>query len=334
MRRALAWIGVALIAAALSAAGAAAWAWHALHAPHAPAAPGIVVVVPAGESFRAVALRLHAAGVVRHPWLLAAWARWTGLDRSVHRGEFRFDGARAPVDVLALLQSPSDGAAPVTIPEGFTAEQIAALLETRGFGGRDVFHCAMQDPALLLEFALPATGVEGFLFPDTYAFETAMPPVEIVRAMLARFRRQTADLGARRAAAGLSETEMVTLASVIEKETGLAAERPVIAGVFHNRLRIGMPLQSDPTVIYGRGEARGPITRADLAGTSPYNTYVHRGLPPGPIANPGRAALEAAIAPAATEAFYFVSRNDGSHVFSATLDEHNRAVRKFQPRRD
>jgi UPF0755 protein len=111
-------------------------------------------------------------------------------------------------------------------------------------------------------------------------------------------------------------------------------ERPLIAGVFHNRLRLGMPLQSDPTVLYGRGEGRGPITRADLADDSPYNTYVHRGLPPGPIANPGRAALEAAIAPTATDALYFVSRNDGSHAFSATLDEHNRAVRKYQPNRD
>lgn len=333
MWRALRWISVAILATALATAAALTWAWRELHQPVAPAAPS-VVVVPPGESFRAVAARLQAAGVVRHGWLLAAWARATGLDRSVHRGEFHFDAPRAPVDILALLQSPSGTAALVTIPEGLTADQIAALLEARGYGGRDVFACAMQDADLLLEFALPGSGVEGFLFPDTYAFETAMTPRDIVRAMLARFRSQAADLVPRRAALGMSEVDMVTLASVVEKETGQAAERPLIAGVFHNRLRLGMPLQSDPTVLYARGDVRGPITRADLAGDSPYNTYVHRGLPPGPIANPGRAALEAAVSPATTPALYFVSRNDGSHVFSATLEEHNRAVRRFQPNRD
>ncbi|MEO8604863.1 MAG: endolytic transglycosylase MltG, partial [bacterium] len=295
---------------------------------------GAVVVVPTGESFRAVAARFHAAGALRHPLLLTVWARITGLDRSVRSGEFRVDTARSPIDLLALLQSAGDASTLVTIPEGLTTEQIAALFEEHGYGGRDVFRCAMREPALLLEFALPASGVEGYLFPDTYAFDLTKSPSDIVRAMVSRFRQQTADLAARRAAAGLSEAEMVTLASVIEKETGQPAERPLISGVFHNRLRVGMPLQSDPTVLYGRGEGRGPITRADLASPQPYNTYVHRGLPPGPIANPGRAALEAAIAPASTEALYFVSRNDGSHTFSATLDEHNRAVRRFQPNRD
>ncbi|MDX2166407.1 MAG: endolytic transglycosylase MltG [Deltaproteobacteria bacterium] len=334
MRRALVWCGgVALLLAAV-AAGGAWWAWRALHTPVAPTAPGMVVVVPSGESFRAVTNRLHAAGVLPHPWLLAAWARLTGLDRSVRSGEFRFDTPRSPLEVLTLLQSPTDSGALVTIPEGLTAEQIAALLEERGYGGRDVFRCAMQDAALLLEFALPASGVEGFLFPDTYAFALATPPVEIVRTMLTRFRQQANELAARRTAAGLSEVDMVTLASVIEKETGQPAERPLISGVFHNRLRLGMPLQSDPTVLYGRGAARGPITRADLAADNPYNTYVHKGLPLGPIANPGRAALEAAIAPTATDALYFVSRNDGSHTFSATLDAHNRAVRLYQPNRD
>jgi len=313
--------------------GAVAWAWRELHTP-LPASAGTVVVVPSGESFRAVAARLHAAGALRHPLLLAAWARLTRLDRSVRSGEFRLDVPRSPIELLALLQSSNDAGALVTIPEGLTAEQVAAVLEERGYGGRDVFRCVMQDPALLTELGLPASGVEGFLFPDTYAFDPATPPADIVRAMVARFHQQTADLAASRRAAGLSETEMVTLASVIEKETGQPAERALISGVFHNRMRLGMPLQSDPTVLYGRGEGRGPITRADLQAPNPYNTYVHHGLPPGPIANPGRAALEAAVAPATTDALYFVSRNDGSHAFSTTLDEHNRAVRRYQPNRD
>ena len=331
MARALALGCLVLIAAA---GGGAWWAWRTLHEPVPPAAPGVVVVVPPGESFRAVAGRLHAAGVVAHPLLLRAYARLAGLDRSVRCGEFRFAEPISPAAVLALLQSPADGARQVTIPEGFTAEQIAAAFEERGYGGRDVFRCAMEDPALLLELQLPASGVEGYLFPDTYAFDATTPPADIVRAMVLRFRTQAADLVARREAAGLSEAAMVTLASVIEKETGQADERPLISGVFHNRLRLGMPLQSDPTVLYGRGGGRGPLTRVDLANAQPYNTYVHRGLPPGPIANPGRAALEAAVAPARTAALYFVSRNDGSHAFSETLDEHNRAVRRFQPNRD
>ncbi len=197
-----------------------------------------------------------------------------------------------------------------------------------------MFRCVMTDIRLLQEFALPSTGIEGYLFPDTYAFAATSEPLDIVRAMVTRFRQESAALAARRGAAGLSEADMVILASVIEKETGQADERRLISGVFRNRLRLGMPLQSDPTVLYGRGDPRAPITRADLTDPRSYNTYVHRGLPPGPIANPGRAALEAAIDPAATTALYFVSRNDGSHEFSDTLDAHNRAVRQFQRRRE
>jgi UPF0755 protein len=159
-----------------------------------------------------------------------------------------------------------------------------------------------------------------------------MEPSALIGAMLKRFRQQSAALEQRRIAAGLSELEMVTLASVIEKETGRDEERPLISGVFHNRLRNGMPLQSDPTVMYGIGLVGGRLTREHLADPSPYNTYMHRGLPPGPIANPGREALEAAVDPAPTEALYFVSRNDGSHEFSVSLEEHNRAVERFQRR--
>jgi len=330
MRRALAALALTAVLSAAGVGVAAWYAWRELHAPMALPEPEAVVVIPSGENFRAVAARLHGAGVVRYPQLLGVWARYRGLDRSVRSGEYRFRGALSPVQVLERLQEPGEFARLVTIPEGLTAVQVAALLEEQGYGGRDVFRCAMEDVRLLQEFGLPASGIEGYLFPDTYAFEWTTGPPDIIRAMLSRFRQESAALAARRDAAGLSEGEMVTLASVIEEETGQADERRLISGVFHNRLRLGMPLQSDPTVIYGRGDGRGPITRAELADPSPYNTYVHRGLPPGPIANPGRAALQAAIDPVATSALFFVSRNDGSHEFSETLEAHNRAVRQYQ----
>ena len=311
--------------------GFAVWRVHGwLNAAIAPDSP-VVVVIPAGSSFRQVSARLGAAGVVEQPFLLRIWARATGADRGVRSGQFLFERPLTPVQVLAKLRGSESFARRVTLPEGLTAEQIRGLLEAAGLGGRDVYECVMRDPALLASFALPATGIEGYLFPDTYRFEPGTAPLQVVRRMLERFREVSAELAAERAASGMSEAEMVILASVIEKETGSAGERARIAGVFHNRMRLGMKLQSDPTVIYGRdGDWSKPIRRSDLADPQPYNTYVHAGLPPGPIANPGRAALRAAVSPAATKDLYFVSRNDGSHEFSRSLRQHNNAVRKYQ----
>jgi UPF0755 protein len=321
---------VVLLLAAGAVAGTAVYAWRELHTAMTPPPAGVVLLVQPGASFRSVATQLARAGMLRHPTLLAIWARWYGLDRRVQSGEYRIDQARSPLEILDLLQNASDALHRVTIPEGYTARQVAAALEREGFGGRDLFRCVMRDPALLGALDLPATGVEGFLFPDTYAFTWTTEPEEIIRTMVLRFREQADALAAQRIAAGMTEIEMVTLASVIEKETGRGDERSLISGVFHNRLRIGMPLQSDPTVIYGLDRFDGNLTRAHLQSASRYNTYQRAGLPPGPIANPGRAALEAALAPARTDALYFVSRNDGSHVFSATLQEHNRAVQRYQ----
>lgn len=304
--------------------------WRDLRAPVTPPAGGVTVSVPVGASFRSTAEQLHRAGVLRHPRLLSLWARYRQLDRRVQSGDYRIAQPVTPLQLLDLLQSPSRALHWVTIPEGYTAKQIGAALERGGFGGRDAFRCAMQDARLQRELDLPATGVEGFLFPDTYGLTWATEPAAIIRAMVARFREQSASLVELRMAAGLTETEMVTLASLIEKETGRAEERALIAGVFHNRLRLGMLLQSDPTVVYGLEKFGRRLTRTDLAHRSPYNTYVRTGLPPGPIANPGRAALQAAVAPTATDALYFVSRNDGTHEFSANLGDHNRAVRRYQ----
>lgn len=322
------------MASAAALAGTAGGAWFAhrwLHTPVGPVPAGALVVIPRGTGFSAAAERLGAVGVIRHPFLFRLLARYRGVDTRLRSGEYHFVEAMTPWQVLEQLLSPEAALRWVTVPEGVTARQVAEILETEGFGGRDVFTCVMRDGALLSEFGLPASGIEGYLFPDTYAFEWSAEPRDVIRTMLERFVSVSDSLAAERRAVGMSREEMVVLASVIEKETGDPAERPLIAGVFHNRLRLGMKLQSDPTVLYGRGRDWGrPLTRSDLERPTPYNTYVISGLPRGPIANPGRAALAAAVSPSATEALYFVSRNDGTHHFSTDLREHNRAVRRFQ----
>ncbi len=318
---------VAVLAALL--AGTAYWFWRDLHSPTILPSGGAIVAIAPGEPFRSVSARLQAAGVVRHGWTLRLWARWNGLDRTVRSGDYRFERPLSPVDVLAVLRAPTGALHRVTIPEGSTLQQVAALLAAAGFGGADQFLCLAQDADFLLDLDVPGSGVEGYVFPDTYAFAWSTPPEQVLKTMVGRFREQAAALQAQRRATGMSEPDMVILGSLIERETGAAYERALVSAVFHNRLRIGMLLQSDPTAVYGR-EAGGAPTAADLAVDTPYNTYRYRGLPPGPICNPGRAALEAALAPAAVPYLYFVSRNDGTHEFSATLEEHNQAVARFQ----
>jgi len=321
-----------LLVAALSLAClgvALGWLWHVLHTPVSPPAQGALVSVAPGEPFRTTSSHLHAAGVVRHEWALRLWARWAGLDRLVRPGDYRFEHALSPIDVLERLRSPMAALHRVTIPEGTTVSQAAALLANAGFGGADQFLCLARNPSFLLSVDVPASGLEGYLFPDTYAFAWSTPPAHILAAMVERFRHETAPLQALRLDAGVAESDMVILASIIEKETGTPDERVLVSAVLRNRLQLGMPLQSDPTAIYGR-EIRGRPTASDMAVESPYNTYLHTGLPPGPICNPGLASLRAALTPANVPYLYFVSRNDGTHVFSRSLAEHNRAVARYQ----
>jgi UPF0755 protein len=291
---------------------------------------GATVTIPEGSSVAEIAHRLETAGVVRSALFFRIWARVAGRDRSMQPGTYRFEGAVDVNDVLARLAA---GVAPIeiTIPEGLTVREIAALLAARGLGDAESFRCLATDPEFLLAAGVPGPQLEGFLFPDTYRFAPDAEPTEIFATMVRRFHeRFDAERHRRAHERRLTINEVLTLASIVEKETGKAAERPLIAAVFANRLRIGMPLQSDPTVIYSLPAFDGNLTRTDLANPSPYNTYVARGLPPGPIANPGLAAIDAALAPADSPALYFVSRNDGSHEFSTTLADHNRAVARFQ----
>ncbi len=298
-----------------------------------PPAGGLLVVIRDGDSVAAIAERLQRAGVVRSALLFRARARFTGQDRHLQAGEFRFTEPHTLDRVLAKLAA--GGEQPeVTVPEGLTVREVAALLARHGYGSAEGFLCLADDPEFLLAAGVPGAHLEGYLFPDTYRFSSLASAEEILGAMVRRFHERFDVERHRRAAArGMSVDQVITLASIVEKETGLAAERPLIAGVFSNRLRLGMPLQSDPTLIYAAPDFRGDLTRADLTRPSPYNTYLIAGLPPGPIANPGLASIDAALAPSETPHLYFVSRNDGSHEFSRSLEEHNRAVARYQKAR-
>ena len=219
----------------------------------------------------------------------------------------------------------------VTITEGMTLKQIATLLATKGLGAEESFLCLNADQAFLERWGLPSQGMEGYLYPDTYYFSWLASPEEILGRMIERFYTVLRpDMYRRAAALDLSAHEVITLASLIEKETGTDAERPLVSAVFHNRLKKGIPLQCDPTVIYGLDHFDGNLTRAHLQTPTPYNTYLLRGLPPGPIANPGLKAILAALQPADQNYLYFVARGDGTHEFSSDLATHNRAVQRFQ----
>lgn len=292
-----------------------------------------VVEIPPGRPFPAVARDLEAAGVVRDSRLLALYARVTGAAGRIKAGEYEFTPDLTPRQVLARLVRGEIRQHRITIPEGYTVREIAELLAAERLADVAEFVAAAEDPAVVRSLGVPANRLEGYLAPDTYRFVRGLPATSILKAMVARYRANvTPALLEEAARLGLTEHQLVTLASIVEKETGRPEERPLIAAVFHNRLRKGIPLQSDPTVIYGIKDFDGNLRKADLLQWTPYNTYRIPGLPPGPIANPGLAAIEATLRPANVDYLYFVSRNDGSHHFSRTLAEHERAVDRYQRR--
>jgi UPF0755 protein len=291
----------------------------------------VVLPVADGERFAQVAADLARLRVVRSPLVLRLWVRLTGRDRQVAWGDYLFQPPLTPLAVMDRLARPPDPIGRVTIPEGLTVDEIVTLLVAHGRGSRGAYVALLDDPAFLAREGLPAPGGEGYLFPDTYVLPSTMSPERILHEMIARFRRALdPELIARGAARGLTPPQIVTLASLIEEETRLPEERRQVSAVFHNRLRLGMRLQSDPTVLYGRPDGSRTISRKDLERPTPQNTYVIPGLPPTPISNPGRGALEAAVDPAETSALYFVARGDGSHEFTSSLAEHNAAVARYR----
>jgi UPF0755 protein len=323
---------VALVAAAAVSGGW--WMWQRLHTPfQAFEGTEIFVDIPQGSSTAGIGRRLAEAGVVADAWTFRAAVWWTGQARGLKAGEYRFDGAATPIDVVAELAEGRVYSRALTFPEGLTLVEMAALFESRGFGPKQDFLKATADPAPIADLAPTARDLEGYLFPETYLLGHTATAAQLVSQMVDRFRAVWTDVSASHAPEGLSLHQVVALASLIEKETASPEERPLIAAVYRNRLRVGMGLQADPTVVYAlmrAGRYNGNIRKVDLSINSPYNTYRFAGLPPGPIAAPGRAALEAALAPADVRYLFFVSRNDGSHAFSETLGEHNANVRKFQ----
>jgi UPF0755 protein len=292
------------------------------------------VDVPPGLGTRAIGRLLVDAGVIQDltTWRLAVWH--SGQATSLKAGEYRFTEAATPMDVVARLARGDVYLRSVTFPEGLTIRQMAAIYQTSGLGSAKDFVAAAGDEGLVAGDDPAARNLEGYLFPDTYALPRRASARDLVERMVRRFNVVMNDeLRALAGARGLGLREAVTLASLVEKETASPAERPIVAAVYLNRLREGIGLQCDPTVIYAlelRGRFNGNLTRADLALDSPYNTYRYRGLPPGPIAAPGRSSLEAVAHPAEVDYLYFVSRNDGTHAFASTLAEHNRNVQKYQ----
>ena len=292
------------------------------------------VDIPPGASTRTIGDLLVAAGVVRDPvtYRLALWM--SGRARLLKAGEYRFEQPMTPLDVIGKLARGEAYIVRVTFPEGLTMGEMAAIFETHGLGTAAEFVEAAKDGSLVRTLDPMARNLEGYLFPDTYAVSRHADAASLVHLMVDQFKRElTRDLQVAIAARGLSLREVVTLASIVEKETARPEERPVVAAVYENRLRLGMALQCDPTVIYAlqaKGKYTGNLRREDLTLDSPYNTYRYAGLPPGPIAAPGKAALEAAAHPAMVQFLYFVSRNDGSHEFAQTLHEHNQNVQKYQ----
>lgn len=290
------------------------------------------VRVEQGDSLATVARKLRERSVITNGWLFSLWARLRGAQARIHQGLYRFDSSVTAREVLDRLVTGKGVFQTVTIPEGLTVKEIAELLAAAQISDRDTFLKEGADPKLLALLGLQGKGIEGYLFPSTYHFTPQTPARDIILKMAEQFRKVSLPFlrqGATRSK--LTPHEILTLASIIEKETGVEEERELVSAVFHNRLRLQMPLQSDPTVIYGLKNFDGNLTRKHLQDTSPYNTYRIAALPPGPICNPSLASIKAALRPADVPYLYFVSKNDGTHLFSETIEAHNRAVKALQP---
>lgn len=326
-------IAALAIATALAATGASFLLWQRALAPANPTGDPQLFEVEPGAPLGRVAEELEERGLIRSARALVWWARWKGLEGELRAGEYELSPAADADELLRIIAEGRIKTYPVVLPEGLTAREIADRLEQAGLAEREAFLAAVRDAALAQELGVEGETLEGYLFPETYRLPRGLSAREVATVLVRQFLRVWEELEPLARERGLSMREVVTLASIVEKETGAPDERPLIASVFLNRLERGMRLESDPTVIYGIPDFDGNLRRVHLEdGANPYNTYRIRGLPPSPIANPGAEALRAVLEPADTDYLYFVSRNDGTHVFSRSYREHRAAVDRFQRR--
>jgi UPF0755 protein len=316
----------------LLAAGAAAYIWYAIEKPYQRfASDGVFVTIPKGASRRAAARILEREGVVRSSIALEFYAR-RHPRRTLQAGEYFFSAPATGKDIFWALANGNVYAQPFTVLEGQTIFDIAQDLQTAKFMLADDFLKAASDPAAVQDIAPQAKTLEGFLFPATYHLPRHPAAAELTAEMVKKFKEEWAHIAPASYESSQSVTSVVTLASLVERETPRPEERPLVASVFENRVRKGMLMQCDPTVVYALQQAggyTGTLSTKDLHFDSPYNTYVHAGLPPGPIGNPGEASLRAALKPAQSDYLYFVANTQGGHFFSATLAEHNKNVLKY-----
>ncbi|MBT4258324.1 MAG: endolytic transglycosylase MltG [Nitrospina sp.] len=291
--------------------------------------------VQPGMTLKQVTLELFNQRLILSPSAFQAIAYIQDKEKQIMVGEFSLSPSMLPTEIILRLTSGKTILYPLTIPEGYRITEIASLLDTQGLASSEVFILQTQDKDLIKSMDIPTDSLEGYLFPETYYLSKLTPEKKIVQKMVNTFKEKVlkSQLLKSTKESPLSLHEIITLASLIEKETGLDSERKLISSVFHNRLRKNMRLQTDPTVIYAIEKFDGNIRKRDLKIDSPYNTYRYKGLPPGPISSPGIKSIEAAIFPIKSNHLYFVSRQDGSHHFSSTLVEHNQAVKKYQLRK-
>lgn len=288
--------------------------------------------IPDGSSVNQVLRRLRDLKLAPNPTLVKLALFLDGRNPVLRKGTYLLPELSSTLDILKLFEEGRVFAHKVTVPEGFDRWQIVELLAATKLGTAAQFDELISDPAPIRHLDPDATSLEGYLYPETYFFPPDMTPAEAVGTMVQEWERRTADLRQRLTGQQRSLNQWVTLASLVEKESSIASERPTIAGVFENRIRNNMRLQCDPTIIYSLKLAknyRGKIFKSDIMFDHPYNTYRYKGLPPGPIASPSYDALAAALEPEPTPYLYFVAKGDGSHHFSGTLNEHNRAVYRF-----
>jgi UPF0755 protein len=322
---------VSLVVLALALASAAYFWVQGPMSLRSPGASPVDVSIEPGTSAKAIAQAVVDAGVDTSPTLLFAWFRLSGQSRQMRAGSYEIPPGTSPKRLLNMLVRGEESLRTVTIVEGWNWRQVRQALAKAELLKPD--SRALDDAALMAQLGRPGINPEGRFYPDTYTYAKGASDLAVLkRALSAMDKHLQAAWQARLPGVSLkSPDEALVLASIVEKETGQGADRPLISGVFHNRMRIGMRLQTDPTVIYGLGEAfDGNLSRIHLQTDNPWNTYTRGGLPPTPIAMPGKAALLAAVQPAKTQALYFVAKGDGSSYFSATLDEHNRAVNRYQ----